>query len=59
MLQWLRFADATEGFALGVVDEFIDPFDHAFVVFLPTQVVFPCLVCEPNVTWPVSVPLGL
>jgi hypothetical protein len=48
MLQWLRFADAAEGFALCVADELVDPFHHAFVMLLPVQVVVPCLVCNPT-----------
>ena len=46
MLQWFRFADTTEGFALCFADGLVDPFYRAFVVLLPIQVVFPCLVCE-------------
>ena len=46
MLQWFRFADAAEGFALCVADELVAPFHGAVVVLLPIQVVFPCLVCE-------------
>lgn len=46
MFQWLGLANAAERLSLGFANQLVDPIDHLFVLLLPIQIVFPCLVRE-------------
>jgi len=46
MFQCFWFSDSGEWFTLNFFNQLVDSLDHLFIVFLPIQVVFPCLVRE-------------
>jgi hypothetical protein len=46
VLERFGFSDASEWRALRFLDEFVDAFDHAFVLLLPVKVVFPGLTSK-------------